>query len=109
MPVPSEIRAIFYDNMKEMLESSTVRIWNANIERQDACLDLYDAISTEGNRCREFGVLDLDSCISGAELYYDAEYLARNAEAEANHMASDLFGQLQGDAIFGAVVVRRKE
>jgi len=109
MPVPLEIRAIFYEQMGEMLESSALRIWDANIVRQDMGADLYDAISTEGNRCREFGVLDLEPCIPGAKLYYDAEYLARNIEAEPNHMASDLFGHLQGDALFGAVVLRRKE
>lgn len=113
MPVPPEIRAIFYKQMGEMLESSALRIWDANIVRQgmgaNTSADLYDAISTEGNRCREFGVLDLETCIPGAELYYDAEYLSRNAEAKPNHMASDLFGHLQGDALFGAVVLRRKE
>jgi len=112
MPVPAEIIAVFCRHMGVMLESSVLRIWDANIERKEKGMDsfdLYDAISTEGNRCREFGVLDLEMCIPGAELYYDAEYLARNPEAEPNQMASDLFGRLQGDALFGAVVLRSKK
>jgi len=109
MSMPADVRATFYENMGEMLGGASLKIWDANMTREDAGKDLYDAISTEGEPCREFGVLDLEQCIPGAELYYDAEYLARNAQATPNHMASDLFGHLLGDALFGAVVLRRKE
>lgn len=117
--LPPEVRKVIHERMGELLKkggskwsSTALRIWNDSeqaIEGTDTLDELYDAISTEGNRCREFGVLDLESCIPGAEMYYDAEYLARNAKAVPNNMASDLFGHLQGDYIFGAVVVRRKE
>ena len=120
MPVPPEIRKKLHGGIGALLEqnndnsecnSAALCIWNKNIESitTKTLKDLYDAISTEGNPCREFGVLDIESCIPGAEMYYDAEYLARNTEPVRNHMATDLFGQLQDAAIFGAVVIRRKE
>ena len=111
--MPPEILAIFYAQMGKMLETGALRIWDAEIKRTavpDTISGMYNAISTKGNnQCCEFGVLDLESCISGVELYYDAEYLARNSKPIPNHMATDLFGHLQGDEIFGAVVLRRKE
>ena len=118
MSVPPQILKKFHDVIGALLEkrhsecnSAALRIWNKNIESitTKTLKDLYDAISTEGNHCSEFGVLDLEMCIPGAEMYYDAEYLARNTDPVLNHMATDLFGELQGAPIFGAVVIRRKK
>ena len=105
----SEVLTIFYDGIKKILKTHSVHIFNADmtrIDRLDEIKDIYSAISKPDNQCREFGILSLDSVLPGVELLYDAEYIVRNPNAEPNHMASDLFGHLLGDIIFGAVVLR---
>ena len=113
MSLPTDIRVIFYNNMGKILQEKALRIFDKDMVGMDEALagrheHIYTALSSErGGKCREFGILSVDSCISGAEMLYDAEYLVRNGESPPNHMASDLFGHVQGCAIFGPVLVRR--
>jgi len=104
-----EVLIVFYDGIQKILETHSVHIFDADmtrIDRVDEIKDIYVAISKPHNQCSEFGILSLEPVLSGVELLYDAEYLARNPKAEPNHMATDLFGHLLADVIFGAVVLR---
>ena len=104
-----EVRTVFYDGIEKILKTHYVHIFQADMTRIDKVSkieDIYTAISKPNNKCREFGILSLETVLPGVELLYDAEYIVRNPNAEPNHMASDLFGHLLGDVIFGAVVLR---
>ena len=68
--------------------------------------DIYTAISKEDNKCREFGILSLETVLPGVELIYDSEYLLRTANAEPNQMATDLFGHIMRGRLYGPVVLR---
>ena len=105
----TEVLSIFYDGILKILETHSVHIFQADMTRIDKVTkieDIYTAISKPNNQCREFGIFSLDTVLPGVELLYDAEYIARNPNAEPNHMATDLFGHLLGDVIFGVVVLR---
>ena len=105
----SEVRELFYDGIRTILKTNSVHIFDTDMTRIDNLNEIdeiYTAISKPENKCREFGLLSLDTVLPGVELLYDAEYLARNPNAEPNHMATDLFGHIMRDRLYGAVVLR---
>jgi hypothetical protein len=106
----SELRELFYDGIRKILKTNSVHIYNADMTRIDKLNEIdeiYTAISKEDNKCREFGILSLETVLPGVELLYDAEYLLRNANAEPNQMATDLFGHIMKNRLYGPVVLRQ--
>ena len=105
----SEVRKMFYDEITKILKTHSVHIFQADMTRIDKVNeieDIYMSISKPENNCKEFGIISLETVLPGVELLYDAEYLVRKPNAEPNHMATDLFGHLNGDLLFGPIVLR---